>query len=152
QRFGQDVHDGLCQDLAAVKFKTSALEKKLSERNSPEASQAKVITELLSQSIQEAYNLAKGLHPVNLEAEGLRCALATLATQTESRFDVRCPFRCRGNVLVAANAVAIHMYRIAQEAVSNAIKHGKATRLVISLVAARRPSEGWSEDKGQEWH
>ena len=135
QRFGQDVHDGLCQNLVAVKFKAMLLEKKLAAHASSEVAQAQTITKLLNHAIQEAYDLAKGLHPVKIEAEGLRCALEELAVQTESRFDVQCRFRLRNDVLIADNTVGIHMYRIAQEAVTNAIKHGKATRIWISLIA-----------------
>ena len=150
QRFGQDVHDGLCQHLVALKYKITFVEKQLAAETSSQAGQVKKIRQLVTKSLQEAYDLAKGLYPVKVEAEGLRCALQELALETESRFDVICKFRFRNNVVLEDNNVGIHMYRIAQEAVSNAIKHGKATRLLISLILRNglphqggvRPSSG----------
>src|SRR5262249_25611034 len=93
QRFGQDLHDGLCQHLIGLKFRSALLEKKLRQQSSPDAEAAKAVVVLLDQAIQEAHDLAQGLHPVKLEADGLMCALQDLAANTESLFSVPC--RCR---------------------------------------------------------
>jgi len=134
QRFGQDLHDGLCQNLIALKFRCALLEKKLSQQSLSEAGDARQVGELLRQGIQEAYNLAQGLQPARLMADGLKGALEELAASTASAFDVECVFWSRNPIHVNDNNVAIHLYRIAQEAVSNAIKHGKADRLRIGLA------------------
>jgi two-component system CheB/CheR fusion protein len=79
--------------------------------------------------------LARGLSPVRLEAEGLADALRELAAGTRKVFRCDCRFRCHPPVLVSNHTVATHLYRIAQEAVSNALRHGKARRIDISLAA-----------------
>jgi signal transduction histidine kinase len=70
---------------------------------------------------------------VELETHGLMAALEELASSTEKLFKVRCQFICEENVLIRDNAKATHLYRIAQEAISNAIKHGGAKNIQISL-------------------
>src|SRR5206468_3813040 len=104
------------------------------EKGAPEAPQAQGIVELLNQAIQEAYNLAKGLHPVKLEADGLLCALDELAAKTQARFGTICALHFRDHAPIPENQAAIHLYRVAQEAIFNAIKHAHATRLDISLI------------------
>jgi len=79
--------------------------------------------------------MARGMSPVSLEAEGLMEALQELAARSKKVFRVACHFRCDAPVLVPDHAVALHLYRIAQEAVGNAIKHGKAERIEIGLTA-----------------
>lgn len=137
QRFGQDLHDGLCQNLVALKFKTVLLEQKLSAESSAGTPYAKGIVELLNHAIQEAYNLARGLQPVKIEADGLVYALEELASKTQRHLGVQCAFRARNKAPIDDNNVGIHMYRIAQEAVFNAAKHSQATHLWIHLIGGR---------------
>jgi two-component system CheB/CheR fusion protein len=82
--------------------------------------------------------MARGLQPVTLEASGLVAALEELATKVEHMFHVSCMFVCDGPVLVHDNLVATHLYRIAQEAISNAVKHGRAKTIMIDLTADAR--------------
>jgi len=78
-------------------------------------------------------SLARGLHPVTPEANGLMSALEDLAARVTDLFKISCRFECPQPVLVADNTVATHLYRIAQEATTNAIKHGRAQRIEIRL-------------------
>jgi len=133
ERIGQDLHDGLCQLLSGIKFKTTLLEQKLQDKAPPEATDARAIEELLNTAIQQARNIARGLHPVDLEARGLMSALQALASSVESVFDLSCVCKFRKAVLVHDHITAAHLYRIAQEAISNAIKHGRATRIIVRL-------------------
>jgi len=133
QRIGQDLHDELCQLLSGVKFKTTLLEQRLSDRSLPEAAEAKGIERLLNQAIHQARNLARGLHPVDLEARGLMSALQSLAASVESLYRVSCRCEFHDTVLVHDHRVATHLYRIAQEAINNAIKHSRAGRIRILL-------------------
>jgi two-component system sensor kinase FixL len=80
-----------------------------------------------------ARELSRGLSPISLESDGLMVALRELAARTKKIFRVDCRFKCKGPVLIPDHNVGIHLYRIAQEAVSNAIKHGKASRIDIGL-------------------
>ena len=134
QRIGQDLHDGLCQQLTGIKFKNRVLQQKLANRNAPEAPEAAEIEGLLAEAIQQARNQALGLHPVRLEADGLRTALHELAASVHTVFDVECDCVVEAAVGVDDPDVAIHFYRIAQEAITNAIKHGKAGRIKVELA------------------
>jgi signal transduction histidine kinase len=101
----------------------------------PAARDAGRITELLNQTIGEAHGLAHGLSPINLEADGLMAALKDLAANIKSIYKISCRLVCPGPALIEDSVVAINLFRIAQEAVQNAIKHGKAARIVIRLTA-----------------
>ena len=96
--------------------------------------QAKQIAQMVQRAMTQTRELARGLSPVRLEAEGLADALRELSAGTRKVFGCDCRFRCDPPVLVPDHAVAIHLYRIAQEAVSNAIKHGQARRIEIGLT------------------
>ncbi|MCE9518048.1 MAG: PAS domain S-box protein, partial [Verrucomicrobia bacterium] len=136
RRIGQDLHDGLCQHLAGIAFATEVVSQKLTARAAPEASSIGKIGEMIDQAITQARDLARGLQPVTLDANGLVDALKALADRVEQMFHVSCLVVFEGACLVYDNNIATHLYRIAQESISNAIKHGKAHTLVIELAIA----------------
>jgi signal transduction histidine kinase len=138
RRIGQDLHDGLCQQLTGVAFALEVLGQKLVARAAPETAGIRKTSELVDQAITQAREMARGLQPVTLEASGLVAALQELAAKVEQMFHVSCLFVCDGPVLVHDNLVATHLYRIAQEAISNAVKHGRAKTIMIDLTADRR--------------
>jgi signal transduction histidine kinase len=88
---------------------------------------------MIDQAITQARDLARGLQPVTVEASGLVDALERLAEKVESMFHVSCLLVCDGPCHVHDNIVGTHLYRIAQEAISNAVKHGQAHTIVIEL-------------------
>ena len=137
RRMGEDLHDGLCQQLAGIECMTRVLERKLTAKAAPEAATVTKVANLLRDSIGDARRLAQGLYPVKLEANGLMSALEELADDIHSLFKVSCRFECDGSVLVEDAVAATNLFRIAQEAVSNAIKHGQARHIVISLSHTR---------------
>lgn len=137
ERIGQDLHDGLCQLLSGIKFKTTLLEQKLQAKALAEAVDARAIEGFLNAAIQHARNMARGLHPVDLEARGLMSALQELAASVASVYDVSCRCRFQRPVLVHDHVAATHLYRIAQEAINNAIKHGQAKRIRLHLAAQK---------------
>lgn len=132
KRIGQDLHDGLCQVLAGIDLLAKALRQKLLKSKTA-AENAAAISLYARQAVEQARLLARGLSPVELEANGLMAALQELARSTLTLFNVECTFRCEQNVLIPDNAKATHIYRIAQEAINNAIKHGKAKKIVLIL-------------------
>ncbi|MGB7790914.1 MAG: chemotaxis protein CheB [Terrimicrobiaceae bacterium] len=136
RRIGQDLHDGLCQHLAGVEFKTAALAKQLAH-DPAKGGHAASIVELIRSGARQAWMLARGLSPVTLESHGLMSALRELAANSGKLFQITCRFDCPRPVLVANNAVAMHLYRIAQEAITNAVKHGHARSVVVSLSRVR---------------
>jgi PAS domain S-box-containing protein len=135
RRIGHDLHDGLCQQLAGCAFALEVLGQKLEARRAPETPNIRKVSELVDQAITQARALAHGLQPVTLEAAGLTIALRDLAAKAESMFGVTCMFVSDAPVLVHDNTVATHLYRIAQEAISNAVKHGRPRTVVIDLAA-----------------
>jgi PAS domain S-box-containing protein len=133
RRIGQDLHDGLGQYLTGIAFMSRLLQRKLSEKKVPEAVDAEKIATLVNKTVFQARDLARGLCPVELENNGLHAALQDLSATTEKLFSVSCSVECDPNARVPDNNAALHLYRIAQEAINNAIKHGKAQRIVVSL-------------------
>jgi PAS domain S-box-containing protein len=134
-RVAQDMHDGLGQQLAGTWFLADSLRKNLAAVSSPEAPAAAKIAQLLTTAVSQIRALARGLYPVPHEPNGLLSALEELSRQTSELFKVDCHFVCRRAVLIEDYEVATHLYRIAQEATNNAIKHGHAHSIVIGLSA-----------------
>ncbi len=135
QRIGRDLHDTVGQHLTGIAFLAKVLERRLTERGVPEAAKASRIAEMVSETIAQARALSRGLCPVDLAADGLMTALREYAANVESLFDIACDFKCDEPVLVHNEAVATHLYRVAQEAVSNAVKHGRARGIEIGMAA-----------------
>ena len=133
RRFGQDLHDGLCQHLAATALAGQVVGEKLAARNLGEAKDARKVVELIEQGIILSHQLAKGLHPVDMDAAGLMQALQEFAANTSELHKVSCRFECDSPVLIHDPNTAGHMFRIAQEAVRNAIKHSGSKNIVIRL-------------------
>jgi signal transduction histidine kinase len=148
RRIGQDLHDGLCQHLAGTAFICQALHEELAEKNIPEANNAHQVVELLKEGILLARQTAKGLDPVEIGAEGLMAALEEFATTTSQLFEVSCTFECEYPVFIRDGAVAGNLFRIAQEAVRNAVAHGKAKNIVIALTGGEDGVELLVEDDG----
>jgi PAS domain S-box-containing protein len=130
---GQELHDGLGQQLTGIGFASKLLESKLTKLSLPESQDAARIVQAVAHTMTLARELAKGLYPVELEENGLLAALEQLAIYICNAFGVECTFQFPHAMVSYKQDVAIHLYRIAQEAVSNAIKHGKANRIAISL-------------------
>jgi signal transduction histidine kinase len=139
QRIGQDLHDGLCQQLTGIAYMASNLQSKLAKRLLPEAAVAARIAELSQATAVQARQIARGLSPVKLGTMGLVTALDELATSIGAMFSIACRFEPACRVRIRDHAHAIHLYRITQEAIHNSITHGKATEITISL---KRTSEG----------
>jgi signal transduction histidine kinase len=136
QRIGRDLHDGLCQLLAAIGCVATSLKMDLERRGSEElAARAAEIEKLLSDSVQQARNLAHGLVPVQLDEAGLPAALHELAASTSRLLGMECTFEFAGENWITHSGKATHLYRMAQEAINNARKHGKANNVEVRLSA-----------------
>jgi two-component system sensor kinase FixL len=129
----QELHDGLGQQLGGVAYLSNVLREKLAERQAPEAADADRIFGLVRDAIEQTRRVSRGLSPIRPEPDGLMLALAELAAQTTELFRVRCRFQCRKPVLVGDTILAGHLYRIAQEAVNNALKHAKPRSIRLDL-------------------
>lgn len=133
QRIGQDLHDDLCQFLAAIQYAASSLRSDLKRRNAPESGEASEIADLLKESIARTRGLARRIFPVQLEEMGLISALHELAASTSRFFDIHCTFDYTPPFFIDDSTAATHIFRIAQEALNNAIKHGSARSVSIFL-------------------
>lgn len=133
-RIGQDIHDDLCQQLAAIGCLAKVAQKNLSKAGSAEADSLAEIVQLVSKANTRARETSRGLMPVVIDSGGLMAALEELASGTARAFEVACDFRYDNPVQVNDNKISVQLFRIAQEAVSNAVKHGQARRLDIHLA------------------
>jgi PAS domain S-box-containing protein len=136
QRIARDLHEGLGQQLAGISCLSNILKGKLAGHDGEESVMAAKISGLLNATVAQSRDLAQGLQPVPPAPDGLMSVLAGLAARTASLFNVACRFECPRPVLLNDNVKATHLYRIAQEAVSNAIRHGRARELEIDLSSA----------------
>lgn len=148
RRIGHDLHDGLCQHWAATAMAGQVLNEKLAAKSIPEAADAREIVKLAENGISLTRNLAHGISAAGMEPEGLVTALHELAANTSKIFKVRCVFECEQPPTIADTAAATHLYRIAQESVHNAIRHGKPAQIVISLAERKDRIELTIEDDG----
>lgn len=137
RRIGQDLHDGLGQMLTGIGLISQNLGRRLRTEQSPVASDVEEITELVREADQQARSLARGLVPVELDAHGLAAAVQRLTTNAARLFGVECVFEEVGSIPVRDSTSAINLYRIAQEAVSNAVKHGRATSVRVTLASGK---------------
>lgn len=136
RRIGRDLHDGLGQHLTALEMMNHALVERL-KHNAPElVNDAQAISGHIRQTITHTRQLSHGLSPVQLEEDGLMNALRELAELTKSGGRVDCQLVCPQPVRFSDVIVATQLYRIAQEAVTNALRHSGARRISIHLSRA----------------
>jgi signal transduction histidine kinase len=133
ERIGRDLHDDVCQYLAAIGFSASMLKQQLESQSHALAKNAGDIASLLQDAAMRTRDLARGLSPVDRDEGGLNSALEELASTSSKLAGISCTAICPENVVVTDNIQAIHLFRIAQEALSNALKHGRAKSVVIAL-------------------
>ena len=137
QIVGQELHDDLCQQLSGIACLARVLQQRLTAHSADEAADAAHILELVGRANSCARNLSRGLQPVTLAADGLVSALQDLCSHAEAVFKVPCQL-CpdAGPLSFGDPAVPTHLYRIAQEAISNSVKHARANTISVDLVAA----------------
>ncbi|HXJ59780.1 MAG TPA: PAS domain S-box protein [Verrucomicrobiae bacterium] len=137
ERIGKDLHDDVGQLLTGLGFLAQALQQKLNGRGLAEAADAAQLNQLAARALTHTRVLARGLFPVELASKGLFVALQELALNIQTLFKVRCSVRWNSPLQIPDNTVAEHLYRLVQEAISNAIKHGRASRISIQFRAGR---------------
>ena len=130
-RVSQDLHDGLCQELTATAFFLKSKAKAIA-RKTPDCARALLeAAETVNENAGRARDLARGLNPFELGAGGLLVALRELATRANERTPCRCEFSRA--LTVRDESIAMNLYRVAQEAVNNALKHARASEIIIGL-------------------
>ena len=137
QRLGSELHDGLGQHLTAAAIQAELLARDLeADGRHPAQRQAEQIETMLSQAVADTRTLARGLFPVDIDGQSLGAALQELADATQRQLRRRCALHCPMPVEIDDHTAAVHLYRIAQEAVNNAVKHAPASAIEIHLGAA----------------
>ncbi|MGB7747020.1 MAG: sensor histidine kinase [Verrucomicrobiia bacterium] len=139
RRIGSDLHDGLGQHLTGTALAGQVLGQKLANQSLPEAAEADRLVELIQEAIELTRALARNLHPIELRSGRLADNFQELASATSDRFKVSCQFECHPAAPlpdVYDVNVATHLYRITQEAIINAVRHGKARQINIRLESA----------------
>lgn len=131
-RIGQELHDDLAPHLIGTEVMCRVLQKKLVENSPGDAPQAEVIRALVSEATQKTRALARGLCPLHMVEEGLGFALRELTDTVRTIFPVHCQLD-DANRVALKGAVAVHIYRIAQEAIYNAVKHAEARTISVTL-------------------
>lgn len=132
-RIGQDLHDDLGQQLSALGMLASAIERDLRRDAHPKAESVSRLTAMIKQAIDTTRGLAKGLYPIELEKGGFIVAIEELARVTQAFSGVECIVRGKATFPLGESA-AIHLYRIAQEAVNNALKHAAPRQIIIDCT------------------
>ena len=133
QRIASRLHDELVQELAGLEFLVQVLKHNLKSANSAQAGQAAKIGRYLNQAVTKTRDLSHELYPIGLK-EGLVQALKVMATDFQRLFNIQCVFEFDQGIEFKNNKVEAHCYYIIQEAVKNAIQHGKADRIFINLA------------------
>ncbi len=135
QKMGRDLHDRLGQQLTGIAFMASLLHQKL--RDGPYAQDAQEITQLLQTTVRQTRDLARALFPAQIHEDGFVPSLQALAVSTSGQFDVDCQVRAPANIYIADQTTSTNLFRIVQEAVNNAARHGGGS--AITITADSRP-------------
>ncbi len=133
QRIGRDLHDGLCQQLAAIACAVRALAEDMQAKSVEGAGDAAQIEESLQQAVVEARDLARGIFPVHVDRSGLSAALKDLVQITSRLTGTNIEIQENSELQLDSPEASMHLYRIAQEAVANAVRHGQARNILIKI-------------------
>jgi PAS domain S-box-containing protein len=135
---GQELHDNLGQQIAAIAYQAQALERKIDATGSAETAKiAAAIAAQAQNAVVQCKHLARGLLPLELEASSLMDVLHAFASSIALTYEIDCSFVCTSETVIDDDHLALNLYRIAQEATHNAIDHGGAQSLMISLEAGK---------------
>ncbi len=149
RRIGQDLHDGLGQQLTAIELMCESLRNDLASSRPKLEPQAARLCRFLREAIGQTRSLAHGLAAFKVETGGLQQALMELAEATSSLGSIKCRLECPSPVELADTETGAHLYRIAQEAVNNAVKHSRASEVTIQLSRRNGALELQISDNGE---
>ena len=136
EKIGQELHDDLGQDLTGIAFLSEVLHQKLRSAGRTEMQEAAAITELINKAVSKTRTLAQGLYPVELKEAGLQAMLGQVARNVENIYKLPCLLHLDEDCQVKDFLTALNLFRIAQEAISNALKHSGATRIDLRIERA----------------
>jgi two-component system CheB/CheR fusion protein len=149
RRIGEDLHDMICQELTATALSLKSSSRKLGKGSAVASTALQEAAETVNRNVEVARQLARGLQAIEFSAAGLRNALRDLAARACESSPIKCHFKASRGVRVTDDMVALHLYRIAQEAVTNAVKHSGAKNILIILDHSRTHTCVTVEDDGK---
>jgi len=135
RRIGHDLHDGVCQQLAGIAYRLAIVGERLQAKAASESAEIEQIETLINEANSQARTVARGLFPVRLEEHGLVLALEELAASASARYRITCRFVCQTTPPKVDSEVELHLYYIVQEGLLNAVNHGKAGTVIVTLAA-----------------
>ncbi len=147
QRIGQDLHDSISQQIGGILFMSQALYSKLDEKKMPESEALSKIIIHLNSALKHIRDLSKGLYPI-IGIDGLYPALKELSESVQDLYKIRIQLCIDESIESFSNSISIHLYRIVQETLNNAIRHGQATEIEISLKNLKECINLKVEDNG----
>ncbi len=133
QKIGQELHDGLGQELTGISYLAQSLVMNLRQQGSPQVESALELAHGIQSVVGDIQKIVRGLVPLEVGAADLKPALRILTSNMERQTGIRCRFASHGTNVIMEDAVAIQMYRIAQEAITNAVKHAQADEISVTL-------------------
>jgi PAS domain S-box-containing protein len=148
QRIGHELHDGVVQELTGISYLSEILCDDLRKKSPDEAMRIEKIIDMIHSTRHEVRNLARGLAPVNIGQIGLISALQTLCLTLQNNFDVHCELKCDENIEINDEKISLNLFRIAQEAATNAIRHSNTDVISIQLLSRFNSIELTISDKG----
>jgi PAS domain S-box-containing protein len=137
RKLGRDLHDGLGQELTGIAFMAKSLARKVNENVPGELKNFEMLVDLVNTSITQVKNISKGLYPASLEQDGLQTAINSMAENVNQMYPIHCKFNFKNVKRLADPAAEIHLFRIAQEALNNALKHARAKNITINLFQTK---------------
>jgi two-component system, LuxR family, sensor kinase FixL len=149
RRMAHDLHDGICQQLAGLAFLADLLAERLEAGPSEGAEEARRISDAVTQVNNQTRQVARGLFPAALEENGLVAALEELAAHAGAFFNTRCLFTCPSILTINDEILAHHLFFIAQEAMLNAARHARPSRILVKLEPEGARFALTIEDDGQ---
>lgn len=149
RQLGQELHDGLGQQLTGTSMLAKALQNRLAREQHPAQKDAAEVADMLARTLSALRRQAHGLYPVELERSGLSTAIKELSLSLRELHGVDCRYAQRGKLPAMDKSTALHLYRIVQEATSNAVRHGQAKQICITLTCSASVLTLSVEDNGR---
>lgn len=148
RRLGLEIHDGVCQQITGALLRSEAMVRRMERSETPTINEITALSALLEEAIDEAHGVAKGLCPLESSPDAVKAAMRTLTRRTQRISGVSCRLITTGDTRVQDPVIAQHLFRIAQEAVSNAVRHARATRITVELRGTQNGVSLRVEDDG----
>lgn len=148
ERVGRDLHDDLGQQLTGIAFVTKLLANQLNKKSLSESKEAEAMLLKVNNAIDTTRRISKGLYPMELETNGLMFALNNLVSRIQEASGIDCSFRDKSRKFAPRIDISQHLYRIVQEALNNAVKHGRPRKILVDVTTDRDETTFLIKDDG----